>query len=112
MFSFAACALVFAMQTAGDPNRLPIGRSGTVTVEPGTLVDLRSGKTVSLDTFARSAARDRFVFLGENHATMAHQQMEADVIRALDAAGRHVEVGVEMYTGPSRMTSTSGRPGN
>jgi uncharacterized iron-regulated protein len=102
MLSLAALTFALAVQAPVDPNQLPIGLAGSVTVAPGTLVDLRTGKTVSLPTFAEAAAHDRFVFLGENHATTAHQQMEADVIKALVSAGRSVEVGVEMYTRPKQ----------
>jgi uncharacterized iron-regulated protein len=50
----------------------------------------------------RASQSDQFVFLGEQHATTSHQQMESTVIRALQAAGRHVVVGMEMYTRPKQ----------
>lgn len=83
---------------APDSNQLPIGRHGTVSAAPGQILDLGSDRPADLSRFVRAAEGKRFVFLGEEHATTAHQKMEADVIDALVAAGRHVVVGMEMYT--------------
>ncbi len=97
-----AIALLGAMQTTLDPNRLPIGHPGSVRVEPGSFVDTKSGKASSFDEFMDATDHCRFVYLGENHATAAHQQMEADVIRALAKRGRKVIVGVEMFQRPKQ----------
>lgn len=85
-----------------DPMRLPIGAKGEITVSPGTLARTKDGKAVGVDEVAKAADKVSFVFLGENHATTAHQQMEADVIQALVKRGRNVVVGLEMYTRPKQ----------
>jgi uncharacterized iron-regulated protein len=89
-----------ASQEGPNPNLLPIGRHGTSVAAPGQIIDLGSGRPSDLKGVVQAADGKRFVFLGEQHATTAHQQMEADVIKALVAAGRHVVVGMEMYTRP------------
>lgn len=91
-----------SFQNEPDPNRLPIGRKGEQTVSVGEVTDLGSGKAVTAKDIAAAARGKRFVYLGENHATTAHQQMEADVIQALLDDGRQVIVGLEMYTRPKQ----------
>jgi uncharacterized iron-regulated protein len=102
MFSALAIVAVLAAQGAPDPDRLPIGRSGTIHVAPGTFADLRGGKTATFDEFISATDHSKFVYLGEQHATVAHQELEAQVIRALRARGRTVIVGVEMFQRPKQ----------
>jgi uncharacterized iron-regulated protein len=54
------------------------------------------------DDVADAAKGKRFVFLGENHATAPHQQMQAAIIDALARSGRKVVVGMEMYQRPKQ----------
>lgn len=103
MSALVAFALACSIQNAQvDPNLLGIGRRGTVRAMPSQIVDTRSGKTATLADIAKAAQGKRFVYLGEEHATTAHQAMEASVIEALNAAGRKVIVGMEMYTRPKQ----------
>jgi len=96
-----ASAIVFAgFQNAADPNRLPIGLKGEATVPVGQIYDLGRQRRATVQDIVDAARGKRFVFLGENHATTDHQQMEAEVIAALVGAGRHVVVGMEMYQRP------------
>ncbi len=103
-FLFAALSMMPAVQTqtSTDPNRLAIGLPGEATVQVGQLYDLRSNRPATMADFVRSCARKRWVFLGENHATTAHQEMEAQVISALVGAGRKTAVGLEMYQRPKQ----------
>ncbi len=101
--SLLLSALVLApFQNEVDPNRLPIGRKGEQTVAVGEITDLANGRSATAKNVAEAARGKRFVFLGENHATTAHQQLEADVIQALLDDGREVVVGLEMYTRPKQ----------
>jgi uncharacterized iron-regulated protein len=102
MFLLPCAIVAVAQQPALDPMRLPIGRKGEITVPLGQIVEAKSGKVVTVDDVAKAADRKRFVFLGENHATAPHQQLEADVIAALVKRGRDVVVGLEMYTRPKQ----------
>ena len=90
------------LQTEPDPNLLPIGSKGSVTVQPGQIIDVRTGKPATADDLARAAEGKPYVFLGENHATTEHQKMESTVIEALANAKRKVAVGLEMYTRPKQ----------
>jgi uncharacterized iron-regulated protein len=99
--ALALAAIVFA-QGEPDANRLAIGRSGSMKVSPGGFADLRAGKTSTFEEFIAAADRSRFVYLGEQHATTSHQELEAKVIRALQGAGRKVIVGVEMFQRPKQ----------
>lgn len=96
-----ALCLVAAMQTAPNPYLLGIGRRGSVKIEPGQLYDMRSGKPATLPDVVRAALGKQFVFLGEEHATSAHQNLEAALVTAL-AATRPVTVGMEMFTRPKQ----------
>lgn len=90
------------IQGEANPLRLPIGTKGEIDVSLGSIYSTRTGKTVTVDDIAKAADGKRFVFLGENHATKEHQQLEADVVAALAARGRKVIVGLEMYTRPKQ----------
>jgi uncharacterized iron-regulated protein len=63
---------------------------------------LADGVAVSPDDVAKAADKNRFVFLGEQHATPAHQAMQASIIEALVRRGRKVVVGLEMLQRPKQ----------
>jgi uncharacterized iron-regulated protein len=95
----AAIALASALQDQPNPLQLPLGPSGTIRAGFG-LTDLRTGKPATMDDLVKAARGKRFVYIGENHATSAHQQFHADAIRAVAESGRPVAVGLEMITRP------------
>jgi uncharacterized iron-regulated protein len=76
--------------------RLPIGFE--VTLQPGTVTDLRLQQPATPDDIAKAADGKGWVFIGENHATKPHQQMESDIVEALVRRHRNVVVGLEMIT--------------
>ena len=71
-----------------------------MTVTPGHLYNLRSGMEANLGDLVEAARQKPFVLIGEEHATKAHQLEEASIIQALLDRGRHVGVGLEMFTRP------------
>jgi uncharacterized iron-regulated protein len=85
-----------------DPMRLPIGSKGEIRAELNQIVSTRDGRSGTAEDIAKAADGQQYVFLGENHATKPHQQLQADVIKALVARGRKVAVGLEMYTRPKQ----------
>lgn len=95
-------SLLVALQDQVDPNRLPIGPAGEVTIKVGDIANLETGKTVKVADIVKAARGKRYVFLGENHATLDHQRMQAKIIAALVKDGRQVAVGLEMYTRPKQ----------
>ena len=82
--------------------RLPIGAKGEIRVELNQLTDTRNGKAATIEDVAKAADRYSYVYLGENHATAPHQQLQAEVVAALAARGRRVVIGLEMYTRPKQ----------
>ena len=103
-FAIAACLSLVAVGQLkdADPQRLDIGEPGRVTVSPGQIVETDDHRVRTPDQIAAEASKVDFFFLGEQHATAAHQQMEAKMIRALAAARRRVIVGFEMITRPKQ----------
>ncbi|MEZ0326083.1 MAG: ChaN family lipoprotein [Fimbriimonas sp.] len=93
------CALA---QAPASPYELPIGRPGTWLASPGRMTDLATYAPSTPDDVARAARGQRFVFLGESHATTPHQQMQAAIIDALARNGRKVIVGLEMLQRPKQ----------
>lgn len=99
----AAALVILSQQSAPvDPLRLPIGSKGEIKVELNQLTSTQSGKPATPADVAKAADKVQFVYLGENHATAPHQQLQADVIKALSDRGRKVVVGLEMYTRPKQ----------
>jgi uncharacterized iron-regulated protein len=98
----SAFALAFALRQGDtvDPLLLNIGPAGRVKAQIGHIVDLHTGRQVSVQDIARAAENTRFVYLGEEHTDPLHHQMQADIIRALAADGRHVVIGMEQFTRP------------
>jgi uncharacterized iron-regulated protein len=91
-------ALLLAVAVATDgPYALPIGPKGSVLIQPGQIVETKTGKVVSLKDVAIASKGKRFLFVGENHGTTAHQQMEADVVSSLVTEGLRPTVGVEFF---------------
>jgi uncharacterized iron-regulated protein len=92
--------LLSAPQT--DPNNLSIGRKGTMEIEPGQLVNTATGKLATIEEFANACKGKKFVYLGENHATKPHQDIEAGVVEALLKVGLIPTVGVEFFQRPKQ----------
>lgn len=92
-----AIVAALAIAQTVDPYNLPIGTPGTFTPHPG-YNDARTGKQVSAADIAKACNGVQYVLVGESHATPPHHAAQAEVIRALVAQGRHVAVGMEMFT--------------
>src|ERR1044072_8998489 len=95
-------SLLVAFQEQVDPNRLPIGPAGEVTIKVGDIENLATGKPAKIADIVKAARGKRYVFLGENHATLDHQRIHAGILAALVKDGRKVPVGMEMYTRPKQ----------
>jgi uncharacterized iron-regulated protein len=99
MVAISLLLTVAFLQKDADPLRLPIGPKGEITVQPGEIVDTRTGAKASIEDIVRSADGKSFVFLGESHTNPEHHKFQAQVIAALSAT-RPVVVGFEMFTRP------------
>ncbi|HEY3782122.1 MAG TPA: ChaN family lipoprotein [Fimbriimonadaceae bacterium] len=87
------------LQKDVDPLRLPIGPKGEITLQPGEIVDTRTGAKATIADIVGAADGKGFVFLGESHTNPEHHKFQARVIESL-AAKRPVVVGFEMFTRP------------
>ncbi|MDI9635669.1 ChaN family lipoprotein [Kamptonema cortianum] len=90
-------ALALTLLQPVDPYLLKIGTPGTIAIKPG-YQNAKSGEVSTPDEIARAADGVKYFLIGENHATPAHHQAQADMIRAFHRRGRHVIVGFEMFT--------------
>ena len=96
---FLLAATIF-LQTSPDPNRLPIGTPGEVTVQTGQLLNARTARIASVSEVVKASENVRFLLLGESHTSPQHHKMQADIIDAVASTGRPVVVGFEMFTRP------------
>lgn len=71
-----------------------VGRDHPLT---GQIWDVAAGRFIDHTTLAARLARNRFVLLGEKHDSPDHHRLQAQLLRALIAAGRHPAVGFEMF---------------
>lgn len=77
-------------------------RARYVPVAIDTLVDTRSGDTLTPDQVAARLADVRVLLIGESHTSMDFHRAQLRMIRALHEAGRRVLVGLEMYPAPQQ----------
>jgi uncharacterized iron-regulated protein len=95
-------AMTLSVDPTPNPTLLSIGRSGQTKVAVNKVTDLGSGKTATIADIVKASEGKKWLYLGEQHATPAHQAMQADVVRALAASGRKVVVGVEFIQRPKQ----------
>lgn len=103
---FRACCLILAClllplpASAAVPD-LPVGDPARaerrLAVPLDAIVDTRTGTLLTPAALARQLAGTRLLFVGEEHTTPEFHDVQLAVIRALEAAGREVLIGLEMY---------------
>lgn len=98
----ALFALALSQAEPPSPLLLDSAKLGQRELAVGSLTNLATGKAATVEDIAQQARGKRFVYLGEQHATKAHQQFQADMIEALVKDGRKVMVGLEMLTRPKQ----------
>jgi uncharacterized iron-regulated protein len=77
----------------GDPER----RQKEIRISLDTIIDTRSGESLTPRELAERLADSRLVFLGESHTNHEFHQVQLRVIQELHRAGRSVLIGLEMY---------------
>ena len=87
MTSLSACS--------ANPWQSHYGRNHPLT---GRIWDVASGEFIARPTLIMRLARAEFVLLGEKHDNPDHHRLQAEVLRALIAAGRRPAVGFEMFS--------------
>jgi len=66
----------------------------------GMIIKLPEGKPVTFEEMIRDLRHVRVVYLGETHDNMADHEGQLAVIKALQAEGRSVAIGMEMFQRP------------
>ena len=102
-----AAAFSTLVAAAADPiYRLSLGdaarRDRDVAVVLDGIVDTAGGDTIDPTTLAARLASARLVLVGEEHTSLESHRVELQVIRALEQAGRHVLIGLEMFPYPEQ----------
>jgi uncharacterized iron-regulated protein len=64
----------------------------------GRIWDVAAGEFIDSAALADRLRRGRFVLLGEKHDNPDHHRLQAQLLRAMIAAGRRPAVGFEMFT--------------
>ncbi len=77
----------------GDPAR----RDREVPLQLDVIVDTNGGSQVTPAELVSRLAGVRLLLIGEEHTNAEIHRIQARVIEALQAAGRHVLIGLEMY---------------
>jgi uncharacterized iron-regulated protein len=84
-----------------DPQQLSIGdparKSRAAAVVLDGITDTAKGEVVTPPEFARRLADVRVLFIGEDHTNGEFHRVQLRAIEALQAAGRKVIIGLEMF---------------
>lgn len=84
-----------------DPQQLALGdaarRHRQAPVRLDGITDTRTGEVIAAGELARRLADVRVLFIGEEHTNGEFHRAQLRVIEALQAAGRKVIVGLEMF---------------
>jgi uncharacterized iron-regulated protein len=91
--ALSGCATIAGPPPTGSPWASEVERGHRLV---GMIWDVRAARFVSEPTLVDGLARGRFVLLGEKHDNADHHRLEARLVRALVAAGRHPAVLFEM----------------
>ena len=93
-----ACPLAAAAQ---EPSSLPIGdpapKEKTLDIVLDGIDDAATGEVITPRELAARLASVRVVFVGESHTSIEYHNAQRRLIEELVAAGRKVQVGLEMY---------------
>ncbi len=70
--------------------------------DPLVLFDLRQRREVPLAEAVEDFGESRVVLVGERHTTLSHHEAQLAVVKALEATGRPVAIGFEMFRAESQ----------
>jgi uncharacterized iron-regulated protein len=91
----------------GDPAR----KAKYVPVAVDTLVDTRTGESITPTELASRLAKTQLLLIGESHTSMEFHRAQFRTIRALKDAGRRVLIGLEMFPAPEQRSLDQWREG-
>lgn len=94
------CALVLLVTAGCAPTSTIEWESPVAQDHPlvGKIWDVKAGGFIDARTLGARLAASRFVLLGERHDNPDHHVLQAQLVRALIAAGRRPAVGFEMLS--------------
>lgn len=90
----------------GDPAR----KAKDAAVVLDAITDTATGETIAPTALGARLAKARLVLVGESHTSVESHRVELQVLRALNDAGRHVTIALEMfpYTGQAGLDGWNG----
>lgn len=95
------CALLgvsfWAMGGCHVPVKPDFPKPAKAAPDGGTIVSGRTGAPVSWEDMQADLETVRLVYVGENHTSAAHHEVQLRVIRALHAQDARLAVGMEMF---------------
>jgi uncharacterized iron-regulated protein len=93
---FAIFVICLAPGCAPTSKKLMITDSSK-TYAPGTIIDTRRREAISFDALMADLKEARIVYVGEQHANLAHHAVQLKVMRALAEPHANLMVGMEMF---------------
>ena len=65
--------------------------------DAGTIIETRSGRTITFEDLMADLHDVRIVYVGESHTDRAHHQVQLRIVKALAARDADLAVGMEMF---------------
>ncbi len=93
LFGFA----FWAMGGCAVPVKPDLVTPAKATPAVGTIISGRTGAPVSWEDMQADLETVRIVYIGENHTSAAHHEVQLRVIRALHAQDARLAIGMEMF---------------
>ncbi len=101
LFALSLAAAVVLAQSPGGVLHLAIGdperKTREVPLQLDVIVDTKSGDAITPGQLISRLAGVRLLLLGEEHTNIEIHRIQARIIEGLQAAGRRVFIGLEMY---------------
>lgn len=66
-------------------------------LQPGDIVDMRTGKTISLQTLVDDLSETKVIYLGETHNNIEDHRIQKEIIERLYQQNPHLIIAMEMF---------------
>ena len=86
----------FLWGCAGKDHTVAI-KDTTTTLEPGTIISAKTGKSVTFDELMQDLNHSQIVFVGEKHTNHSHHGIQLKIIQDVFKNNPSMRVGMEMF---------------